>query len=88
MEELDIKSEIKEELDPPDEEITPTDHTPASPQVTDGENTNSSETTSMSEGGDSSRSGHRNVARRGKGKKGAANRSAAGTEGSGWCVQF
>lgn len=84
LEELDIKSEIKEEigLDPPEDEITPTDHTPASPQATDGENTNSSEATSLSEGGDSSRAGHRNVARRGKRKKGAGGRDAS-KEGGG-----
>ncbi|XP_050701325.1 glutamine and serine-rich protein 1-like [Eriocheir sinensis] len=81
LEELDIKSEIKEEigLDPLEDEITPTDHTPASPQATDGENTNSSEATSMSEAGDTSRAGHRNVARRGKRKKGTASRDANAT---------
>lgn len=86
---MDIKNEIKEEviadedgLDPPEDEITPTDHTPASFQATDEENTNSSEATSLSEGGDSSRAGRRNVARRGKRKRGAANSREASMKGS------
>ncbi|XP_071540431.1 uncharacterized protein [Panulirus ornatus] len=86
----EIKTEISStvvEIDPPEEDVTPTDHTPADPTpstdqpptacsintepsekllVTDGENTNSSEATSTSDGGEVPRSGRRNVARRGR----------------------
>lgn len=74
-EEGNADAEIKVEVS---EEIATTDYTPADLQATDGENTNSSEATSMSEGGDASRAGRRNVARRGRRKRGAARGGAAG----------
>ncbi|XP_063880699.1 uncharacterized protein LOC135111393 isoform X4 [Scylla paramamosain] len=64
--------EIKVEM----EEIASADYIPGEVQATDGENTNSSEATSTSEGGETSKAGRRNVARRGRPKKGAAQSEA------------
>lgn len=64
MGDVEIKVEVSEE-------IATTDYTPSDIQATDGENTNSSEATSMSDSGDTSKASQRNVARRGRRKGGA-----------------
>ncbi|XP_042226833.1 uncharacterized protein LOC121869531 isoform X2 [Homarus americanus] len=90
---IDVKSELfatSIEFEPPEEDVTPTDHTPAVPtsttgqppteylSLTDGENTNSSEATNNGEVGEKPRGGRRNVARRGRQHKAGVTPSTGG----------